>query len=101
METSLSFVLPAKCPVNQKNDCVCHEEGQGTPIQSQVSQDFAMPYQDTALPSDQTHEELVLDTPLNKKTDIARAATTSSLHAKRKITKAPEEYQTRREAKRL
>jgi hypothetical protein len=58
-------------------------------VQSQVDQDHFMPTLDTALLTDHTQEEMVLETPLNQKFDTTGLATTSTLHAKRKISKAP------------
>jgi hypothetical protein len=58
-------------------------------VQSHVDQGPSMLPLDIALLSDHTQEDIVLETPPNHKLDITEPSTTSTLHAKRRIIKAP------------
>jgi hypothetical protein len=89
MEASLSFMLLAKCLVKRKIDCVCFDDNQVEVAKSQMGLDPLMLTEGIFETIDQNQEGNVPETPLNQKRDVKVSSTTSILHAKIRITRAP------------
>jgi hypothetical protein len=97
-------VLPTKCPVKRKLDCVC-VESENTELEK-IQDDAVHLGDDVVEASDQSQGNGTLmdteshsvgneldhqnvGTPLNKKYVVCNPATTSALYARRKVSKAP------------